>query len=656
MFICSIASPHYCTRHLHYSLLQSMPFMRNLLLAVFLWLQYLSVYTIPEVIVMTVATEKTDGLKRLLLSAETFNIPVKGGGQKILTLRKELDDFKDDKNTMIIFVDAYDVIFTTDASTILQRFFDYFKDKRIVFGAEPFCWPDESLAAEYPLVEFGKRLVANFYYSFHTNNCWLLTDRKKNIKQIGDYFRPFSTLAVRFSSEYLFIVDGDVVLTNANTLGRLIEFSANYHIGIVAPMVGQPGKAFTNFWGAIASNGYYARSEDYMAIVHGKRIGFWNDFKYEIRFVPFVTSAILINKEKMKQMNVSFSYNKNIDPDMSFCQWARDHGHFMYVDNEAYYGFLVLWEARYVHKEYRKVIEEGVEVEQACPDVYDYPLLSERFCEELIEEMEHFGQWSDGSNKDTRLAGGYENVPTRDIHMNQVFIGYYHRKFGPVEDRSSSGGSRSVSTSRVRKLSRRGSFEITTAYWERRNNRQLLQHEYQRSENAFVDTRSHFPSCVMVWARITTSDEASLMCAATHRGKLRDVSTSSCDRKRRNLRAPNELNHCLLSYPIESNMMFVVRYRPDEQPALRPHHDASTFRWRTNKILIFRINYSIDIALNKKGKDFEGGGVRYIRYNCTVQADQIGYAMMFPGRLTHLHEGLPTTHGTRYILVSFLNP
>ncbi|KIH53824.1 oxidoreductase, 2OG-Fe(II) oxygenase family protein [Ancylostoma duodenale] len=89
-------------------------------------------------------------------------------------------------------------------------------------------------------------------------------------------------------------------------------------------------------------------------------------------------------------------------------------------------------------------------------------------------------------------------------------------------------------------------------------------------------------------------------------------------------------------------MMFVVRYRPDEQASLRPHHDASTF--------------SIDIALNKRGVDYEGGGVRYTRYNCTVAADQVGYAMMFPGRLTHLHEGLPTTKGTRYILVSFVNP
>lgn len=49
-------------------------------------------------------------------------------------------------------------------------------------------------------------------------------------------------------------------------------------------------------------------------------------------------------------------------------------------------------------------------VDQACPDVYDFPLMSERFCEELIEEMEGFGRWSDGSNNVRRffLNGIYD--------------------------------------------------------------------------------------------------------------------------------------------------------------------------------------------------------------------------------------------------------
>lgn len=57
-------------------------------------------------------------------------------------------------------------------------------------------------------------------------------------------------------------------------------------------------------------------------------------------------------------------------------------------------------------------------------------------------------------------------------------------------------------------------------------------------------------------------------------------------------------------------MMFVVRYKPEEQASLVPHHDAST--------------YSIDIALNKRGVDYEGGGVHFVRYNCTSDADLVG--------------------------------
>ena len=35
---------------------------------------------------------------------------------------------------------------------------------------------------------------------------------------------------------------------------------------------------------------------------------------------------------------------------------------------------------------------------QPCPDVYWYPLVTDKFCQDYIEEMENFGQWSGGKN------------------------------------------------------------------------------------------------------------------------------------------------------------------------------------------------------------------------------------------------------------------
>jgi len=96
------------------------------------------------------------------------------------------------------------------------------------------------------------------------------------------------------------------------------------------------------------------------------------------------------------------------------------------------------------------------------------------------------------------------------------------------------------------------------------------------------------------------------------------------------------------TYPPKATMNFVVRYKPEEQPDLKPHHDSST--------------YTINVALNRPNIDYEGGGCRFIRYNCSVTDSRKGWMLMHPGRLTHYHEGLKTTKGTRYIMISFVDP
>ena len=90
-----------------------------------------------------------------------------------------------------------------------------------------------------------------------------------------------------------------------------------------------------------------------------------------------------------------------------------------------------------------------------------------------------------------------------------------------------------------------------------------------------------------------------------------------------------------------TNISFVVRYNAKEQVSLAPHHDAST--------------YTINVALNEHMTDYEGGGCRFLRQNLTLTGNPVGYGVIHPGRLTHYHEGLNVTKGTRYILVSFIN-
>uniref|UniRef100_A0A8C1YC18 Procollagen-lysine,2-oxoglutarate 5-dioxygenase 1 n=1 Tax=Cyprinus carpio TaxID=7962 RepID=A0A8C1YC18_CYPCA len=681
-----------------------------------------------DLLVLTVATQETDGFRRFLRSAKHFNYTIRvlgkgetwkggdymsppGGGQKVRLLKSALEDIQEE-NKVILFVDSYDVIFSSGPKELLKKFQQ--AKHRVVFSAETLIWPDRHLEDKHPHVREGKRFLgAGGFIGYAPNLKQMLSDwsgadsdsdqlfftkiyinpekrvnevmlkfedgrvrarnvlydtlpvivhgngpTKLQINYLGNYIpnlwmfetgcticnedlRPLSGLQVGLTllflpsqptpfvtvfferllnlkypknrlrlfiynqeyhhephvrtfleyheSEYqgvkligpeedidpetsrdigfdmcredidcvyFFSIDVDVVLKNKDTLRILIELNKPF----IAPMMSKPGRLWTNFWGALSADGYYARSEDYVDIVQGRleciSLGLWN--------VPYVSNIFLIKADTLRTdlKDPDLFESETLDADMAFCSKVRDKGVFMFVTNMHTFGRVlstenyqtnhlhndlwqifenpVEWEERYIHENYSKVLKDGL-IEMPCPDVYWFPVFTDVACKHLIEEMEHFGQWSGGGNVDKRIQGGYENVPTIDIHMNQVGYDKEWHKF-------------------------------------------LLDYVAPVTEKMYPGyfTRAQF------------------------------------------------------------DLAFVVRYKPDEQPALSPHHDASTF--------------TINIALNQVGVDYQGGGCRFLRYNCSVTAPRRGWALMHPGRLTHYHEGLPTVEGVRYISVSFVDP
>ncbi|XP_012531595.1 procollagen-lysine,2-oxoglutarate 5-dioxygenase isoform X1 [Monomorium pharaonis] len=706
---------------------------------------------VNDILIFTVASNETDGFQRYLRSAEVYGfrdklnvlglgepwkggnvVKYSGGGYKINLLRKALQEYQNDERKIVFFTDSYDVIFLGDLSAIVERFLN--TGARVLFSAEAYCWPDSSLAAQYPPVSRGKRYLNSggfvgyasdvykildtapikdedddqlFYTTVYLNDelrvrhkikldhkseifqnlygavadvelrfkgeeaylqnivyntvplvlhgngysklvlnslgnylarawtpdegcqaCWDRTielDKTKPetypviliavfverptpfleefFQAIYRQFYPKSKLHLfvhnnvpyhedvvsdffeRFSREYLsakqilpsdsvsevdarklamdhcllkecsgyLSIDSVAHLDNEFALKLLVEQQR----GIVAPLLIRPYKAWSNFWGAITDDGFYARSFDYMEIIKNERRGLWN--------VPFVSNCYLINATIIASKGTRPSYEDgDLDTEMAFAHGNRQRGLFMYVSNRLEFGHLVDpdtydiqltypdmyqimdnkldWEKRYIHSNYSENFNPDKKPMQPCPDVYWFPIVNLRFTKEFVGIVETFGQWSDGTNHDPRLSGGYENVPTRDIHMNQV------------------------------------QYEQQWLYFLK---------EYVRPLQELVFL-----------------------------GYFHD--------------------------PPRSLMNFVVRYRPDEQPSLRPHHDSST--------------YTINIALNQAGVDYEGGGCRFIRYNCSVTDTKPGWMLMHPGRLTHYHEGLRVIAGTRYIMISFVDP
>ncbi|EPY87143.1 procollagen-lysine,2-oxoglutarate 5-dioxygenase 2 precursor [Camelus ferus] len=527
-----------------------------------------------KLLVITVATKESDGFHRFMQSAKYFNYTVKvlgqgeewrggdgvntiGGGQKVRLMKEVMEHYANREDLVVLFTECFDVIFAGGPEEVLRKFQK--SNHKVVFAADGILWPDKRLADKYPVVHIGKRYLNSggfIGYAPYINRIvqqWNLQDndddqlfytkiyidplkraainitldhkckifqtlngavdevvlkfengkaRAKNVfyetlpvvingngptKILLNYFGNYVPNAWTQDSgctlcevdtvdlstlddancDYYFNVDADVVLTNPRTLKILIEQNRK----IIAPLVTRHGKLWSNFWGALSPDGYYARSEDYVDIVQGNRVGIWN--------VPYMANVYLIKGKTLRsEMNErNYFVRDKLDPDMALCRNAR---------------------------------------EMPCPDVFWFPIFSEKACDELVEEMEHYGQWSGGKHHDSRISGGYENVPTDDIHMKQIDL-----------------------------------------------------------ENVWLHFIREFiaPVTLKVFAGYYTKGFALLN--------------------------------------------FVVKYSPERQRSLRPHHDASTF--------------TINIALNNVGEDFQLIRVfscysKLYRYVMdTNPSEQIGY-------------------------------
>ena len=103
-------------------------------------------------------------------------------------------------------------------------------------------------------------------------------------------------------------------------------------------MLYRPYTAWSNFWGALSSDGYYARSADYMEIVNNDRRGLWN--------VPYISSCYLISGSVIHNEDTRPSYvNKMMDPDMAFTSNLRSKDVFLFVSNRLNFGHLINNEA-----------------------------------------------------------------------------------------------------------------------------------------------------------------------------------------------------------------------------------------------------------------------------------------------------------------------
>ena len=664
-----------------------------------------------DLLLLATGTDMTDGLKRFINSCNVYGLRYDimglgtkwdggvmadgpGGGHKINFLVKKLETLKDDE--IVLVTDSYDVIMCANSYEILDKYKKF--NKPIVFATESSCWPDRHKASLFPkignkknlylnsggfigkvkairdivkeipsnsddqrwyidvfLSDYGKSIIAldynceifqcmndaekeievnksksriynkittthpchlhgnggpsrkdylnklesylmrnwNSIYGYNKKNNLELSDLKEtqiyvhilntnptlhnkvleyinnNLKEVKKVLPEMKyTILTELNEnealkksyednvDYHWIVDTTYVLTYEKTLLELLKLNK----GLITPIVSIPGKYWSNYWGKVDDNGWYASGFDYIDQVEHRIKGCWN--------VPHIFGNILINKEYIGRVQNYFTndtVNKSFDKYMKFCYNCRKNDIFMYATNLNKYGYVFevkddippnalhkelymfesnkeLWEEKYLHPEFRKAINnwKNLSVDEPCKWCFTFPFVTELFCDHLLDEVNAINSWSPGGHKEIKddRIGNTENIPTVDIHMKQ--IGFRKQ-------------------------------------WEK------IIHTYISKLVSYIF--SPF--------------------------KTKGV-----------------------------NIAFVVKYEIGNQEYLMPHHDSSS--------------YSLGITLNEPNKDFIGGGTRFIKQNVTVQGKK-GYGTLHPGRLTHYHEGVKITKGTRYIFISFIN-
>lgn len=155
--------------------------------------------------------------------------------------------------------------------------------------------------------------------------------------------------------DYYFAIDSLTMLDSKDALKDLMQIKRyfNYYSlakcispvlsifrNVIAPMILRPTKLFSNFWGDIASNGFYARSHDYQFIAENtRRLGVSNLSGLMLTYyfcalyfrgvwnVPYVTSAVLMLGVWLKGLgnDLPSYHSEDLDPDMAFPQWMRNN-------------------------------------------------------------------------------------------------------------------------------------------------------------------------------------------------------------------------------------------------------------------------------------------------------------------------------------------
>ena len=233
-------------------------------------------------------------------------------------------------------------------------------------------------------------------------------------------------LKARPNTNHILFVESSVMLENSAALADL----ASWNLPYVAGHAQRERSLWSNYWPGMTNDGWYEDSFDFKELYTRARTGLWQ--------VAHANALVMMSTAHASSYAELFELHVGAGRDCSrrVSISAIDKGLPIFVDNTKVFATLLndhsyfapgalhrnlfeasvnptLWQDMYLVEN-----RQDIALSEPCPDVFSVKLFSDRFCNELLEVVEHENKWSSGEHEDKRV-GGYENVPTQDIHTNQ---------------------------------------------------------------------------------------------------------------------------------------------------------------------------------------------------------------------------------------------
>ncbi|XP_058805579.1 procollagen-lysine,2-oxoglutarate 5-dioxygenase isoform X2 [Phymastichus coffea] len=706
-----------------------------------------------EAIVLTVATNETDGFRRFMRSSAVYGFRERvqvlglgedwrggdvsrfaGGGQKVNLLRRALEPLRERPDTVILFTDSYDVIFLAPLDRIVRKFKDWPGSPRLLFSAEEACWPDASLAADYPEVARGKRFLnsggfigyvdavgevlraasiddADDDQLFYTRTFLHAETRRRLGIQLDHRSEIFQNLQgavydieLRFKGNEAYVqntaYNSVPMVLHGNGPSKLLLNS----LGNYVAEAWSPEEGCLECWeGAVeldpAEPLAYPRL--LVALFVERPTPFLEEFLEKVqrqrypksRLHLFVHNAVPEHEALVQAFadRAAEQYRgvKRIRPEDGVAEaearslavrhcLALGCSGYLSVDSEAhldnadtlellveqqrgvlapllvrpYKAWSNFWGAITDDGYYARSTDYMQIIHNERRGLWNVPFVSSCYLvnASLLGNEATRPSYLE-ADLDPDMAFAHANR-RRDIFMyasnrldfghlvslDQFNVSLTNPEVYQLFDNRLDWEARYIHPEYAASLEpgHRPLQPCPDVYWfpivTPRFAREFV--EIMEAYGQWSDGSNYDPRLENGYEAVPTRDIHMTQVGLDHHWlEFLRLYVNPLQRL---------AFHGYYDYPPRSLMNFVVRYKPTEQASLKPHHDSST--------------YTINIALNQVGVDYEGGGCHFIRYNCSVTDTKPGWMLVHPGRLTHYHEGLVVTKGTRYIMISFVDP